>query len=111
MVNQSRGEISVELDGRQWTLCLTLGSLSELEAHFRVNDISGLASILSSGNISSKDIMAIIAAGLKGGGYTLSIEDVSEMRHKDGPAGYAKITADLLSASFGVASENTANAQ
>ena len=31
MANRYRGEVTAVLDGRQWTLCLTLGALAELD--------------------------------------------------------------------------------
>ncbi|MGB7334366.1 MAG: gene transfer agent family protein [Salaquimonas sp.] len=101
MANPRRGEITVELNDRQWTLCLTLGALAELEDYFHVDDLPKLAEILSAGKFSSADLMAIIQAGLKGGGHDISRQDISEMRCTDGAAGFARIVADLLIASFG----------
>jgi hypothetical protein len=43
MANPARGEIEAFLDGRQWTLCLTLGALAELEASLAAGDLMGLA--------------------------------------------------------------------
>ena len=42
MANRHRGEIAV-LDGRERTLCLTLGALAELEASFGAEDLVALA--------------------------------------------------------------------
>ena len=43
MVNRHRGEVEAVLDGRTWTLCLTLGALAELEAALAAGDLMGLA--------------------------------------------------------------------
>ena len=43
MVNRQRGEIAATLDGRSWTLCLTLGALAELEAALDAPDLMALA--------------------------------------------------------------------
>ena len=103
MTNRHRGEIAAELDGRQWTLCLTLGALAELEDHFNVPSLTGLADAFAGQPLSSGDLIAILAAGLKGGGHDLTREDVAEMRHAGGPEGFARIVAELLQATFGAA--------
>ena len=43
MANRQRGEIEAVLDGRTWTLCLTLGALAELEAALGAGDLLELA--------------------------------------------------------------------
>lgn len=104
-VNGQRGECAATLDGRQWTLCLTLGALASLEAHFEVANLPELLSRLGSGNLSSADMLAIIHAGLGGGGANLTREEVSEMRVEGGAAGYAVIVANLLGATFPAVAE------
>lgn len=106
MANRHRGEITAELNDRPYTLCLTLGALAELEDHFGVSDLPQLVERLSGGNLSARDILAIMAAGLKGGGHDLQADDISEMRNSRGAVGFARIVADLLSASFGSTDEN-----
>ncbi len=102
MANRHRGEINVVLNDRQWTLCLTLGALADLESYFGVDDLPKLADKLSTGAFSSNALTEIIAAGLKGGGNDISREEILEMRSPGGATGFAQIAADLLSASFGV---------
>jgi len=102
MANQYRGEIVAQLNDRQWTLCLTLGTLAELEAYFKVADLGELAKKLSHGRLSAKDIIAILNAGLKGGGHDISYDDIADMRSREGATGYARIVSDLLQASFGL---------
>ena len=101
MVNRYRGEISAELDGRSWTLCLTLGALAELETAFKVDDLSMLTERFASGRLSAIDMLRIIGAGLRGAGHTLSDEDVKEMQVDGAAVGYANIVTDLLTATFG----------
>lgn len=101
MVNRHRGEISAELDGRSWTLCLTLGALAELETAFKVDDLSMLTERFASGRLSAIDMLRIIGAGLRGAGHTLSDEDVKEMQVDGAAVGYANIVTDLLTATFG----------
>ncbi len=63
MVNRHRGEISAVLDGREWTLCLTLGALAELEDAFGAEDLAVLLKRFSTSALSATDILKIIAAG------------------------------------------------
>ena len=67
MVNRHRGEIAAKFDGRDWTLCLTLGALAELEAAFEAEDLQALASRFSEGRLKATDLTQVIAAGLLGG--------------------------------------------
>ena len=101
MVNKHRGEIAATLDGRQWTLCLTLGALAELETTFEVDNLTQLTERLSSGSLSSRDMLRIIGAGLRGGGHPLADEEIVEMQAEGGAIGYARIVAQLLQATFG----------
>ena len=101
MANRHRGEISARLDGRERTLCLTLGALAELEASFSADDLVALARRFSGGALSARDIIRIIGCGLRGVGEATSDEEVAAMRAEGGAAGFAKIAAELLRATFG----------
>ncbi len=101
MVNRHRGEISAILDGRELTLCLTLGALAELESSFGAEDLAMLLKRFSTSPLSASDIQKIIVAGLRGGGNVVAIEDVSQMRAEGGVTGFARIVSELLSATFG----------
>lgn len=41
-VNRRRGEVAARIDGRDYTLCLTLGALAELEDAFAADDLGNL---------------------------------------------------------------------
>lgn len=107
MINKHRGEIAANLDGKDWTLCLTLGALAQLENHFKVDDLASLAEKLSSNSLRASDFLAIILAGLKGGGHDVNTADVFDMRIEGGATGYAVLVAKLLQATFGNSSEMT----
>ncbi len=105
--NGQRGEIVANLDGEPRRLCLTLGSLAELETRFGADGLSDLAARLSTGRLSASDIAAIVAAGLRGGGDAAADETAVEaMRCDDGIAGFARIVARLLVATFGGGEED-----
>ena len=88
MPNRYRGEILAEIGGARRTLVLTLGALAER---------------FGSGRLSARDLIRIIAAGLRGAGETVSEEEVARMTVEGGAAGYARIAAELIAATFGAA--------
>lgn len=99
--NARRGEIEASLDGRDYTLCLTLGALAELENAFSANDLSALVERFSGGRLSAGDLVKIIGAGLRGAGNDVSDANVGAMRAEGGAAGFARVAARLLAATFG----------
>ena len=96
-----RGEIEANLDGRKWTLCLTLGALAELEAALAAGDLMELARRFEEGRLSAADAIRIIGAGLRGAGNAVSDEAVAQMRVDGGAPAYVAIVAALLAATFG----------
>ncbi len=100
MANKYRGEIDARLDGRPFTLCLTLGALAELESTFGDADMLALATRFESGRLRSRDCVSIIAAGLRGAGHAITDDEVARMRCDDGAAGFVAIVARLLQATF-----------
>jgi len=101
MVNLHRGEIAATMGGAERRLCLTLGALAGLESQFAVSDLNGLAERFGNGRLSANDLIAILHAGLQGGGHDFSRAEVADMHVADGVAGYADIVARLLEATFG----------
>ncbi len=100
MANTHRGEIAVELDGKCWTLCLTLGALAELEHAYGDEELLAIAERFENGRISATDAVRVIGAGLRGAGHDLSDEQVAALRVEGGAAGYVDIVARLLKATF-----------
>lgn len=103
MANHHRGEIEAVLGGQRRTLCLTLGALAELESSFAAHNMSELAHRFASGNLSARDLLVIIACGLRGAGCDISDQEVAAMRVDGGLAGYFDIVSRLLFATFGEA--------
>lgn len=100
MANRHRGEIDAVLDGKPYTLCLTLGALAGLESAFGDEDMLALATRFETGRISARDCQRIIGAGLRGADFDISDQSVAAMRVEGGAAGYVDIVARLLSATF-----------
>ena len=99
--NSRRGEISAEFDGKPYRLCLTLGALAELENAFGAGDLNALAERFGTGRLSAKDMMEIIAAGMRGGGAEIEAAELGRMQCDGGLAGYARVVTQLLEATFG----------
>jgi hypothetical protein len=101
MPNHRRGEIEAELGGERRTLVLTLGALAELEAAFGAEDLVALAERFQRGRMSARDAIRILGAGLRGGGAEISDAEVARLAADRGAAGYVRIVAELLAATFG----------
>jgi hypothetical protein len=101
MPNHHRGEIEAEIGGARRRLVLTLGALAELEAAFGADDLVALAERFGTGRLKARDLIRIIAAGLRGAGEAVTDEEVSRMAVADGAHGYVRIAGALIEATFG----------
>jgi Phage tail tube protein, GTA-gp10 len=106
MPNRHRGEIEADIGGARRRLVLTLGALAELEAAFGADDLLALAERFDAGRLKARDLTRIIGAGLRGAGETVSDDDVARMAIEGGAPGYARLAAELIAATFGVAAES-----
>ena len=100
MANRHRGEIEAELGGKTYTLVLTLGALAEIEDAYGGEDMIAIAERFEGGRIRASDAIRVIGAGLRGAGETISNEDVAKLSVPGGAAGYLRIVAELLKATF-----------
>jgi Phage tail tube protein, GTA-gp10 len=100
MANRHRGEIEAELGGQSYTLVLTLGALAEIEHAYGGEDMVAIAERFEGGRIKATDAIKVIGAGLRGAGFTFSDDEVSKLSVAGGAAGYLRIVAELLKATF-----------
>jgi len=100
MANKYRGEVEAVLDGTAHRLVLTLNALAELEASFGEEDMVALAGRFDSGRLKAADCVRIIGAGLRGAGYAVTDAEVGNMQAEGGAAGFVRIVAELLAATF-----------
>lgn len=101
MANPFRGEVALRLiDGRRFDLRLTLGALAELETALGCDSLSGLAARFENGALRADDVIAVIAAGLRGGGYRDEAEAAGALEVEGGAAGAVAVAARLLRAGF-----------
>ena len=102
MVNPYRGEVLLILNGVSHVLKLTLGALAELEDALGTESLLDLVERFESGRFTSADLVHLLAAGLKGGGWQGELPDLMDAEIEGGPVGAARIAARLLAVSFSV---------
>jgi hypothetical protein len=101
MPNFRRGEVALDLAGTRYTLCLTLGALAELEAALGADDLVALALRFETGRLASRDLLAVLSAGLRGGGHALDERAIAALPLSDGLGPVVEAVAALLIATFG----------
>lgn len=101
MANPHAGEVAVVIDGRRHVAKLTLGALAELEAVLESGSLIALVERFEAGRYSARDVLALVVAGLRGGGWTGSAEDLRTAEIGGGPAEAARVAALLLVRAFG----------
>lgn len=81
LVNRTRGEVALEIDGIPRTLCVTLGALAEMEAAFDVGSLSELGERLAA--LTPSDLITLIAALLQGASMTAAEIAAARIDAKD----------------------------
>ena len=100
MVNPLRGEVALWLDGRRHVCKLTLGALAELEAVLETGTLVALVERFEEGTFSVRDVLALIVAGLRGGGWQGTAADLRSVEIGGGPVEAARVAAELLARAF-----------
>lgn len=100
MANPWAGEVSIEIDGVPHVCKLTLGALATLEAGLAAGSLVELVRRFESGAFSGADVMAVIVAGLRGGGWQGTSADLLTAEIAGGPIGAARAAAQLLARAF-----------
>ncbi len=102
MGNPYAGEVEVTLDGVAHRAKLTLGALAELEETLGAESLIALAQRFETGAVSSRDVLAVVVAGLRGGGWQGRAEDLRTVEIAGGPLAAARVAAQLLARAFAV---------
>ncbi|MGH1424724.1 MAG: gene transfer agent family protein [Pseudooceanicola sp.] len=100
MGNPFAGEVGLVIDGQRRVLKLTLGALAELEVALGTDTLVALVERFESAAYSSSDVMALIVAGLRGGGWQGRAEDLLTADIEGGPMVAARVGAELLARAF-----------
>jgi len=105
MANPWTGEVRLVIDGQAHVLKLTLGALAELEADLETGTLIDLVERFEAGRFSTRDLLALIVAGLRGGGWRGSTPDLLRAEIDGGLAGASRAAAQLLAHAFSLPGE------
>ena len=100
MANPWTGEVALAIDGQRRVLKLTLGALAALEDELGAGSLMALVERFEGGSYSSRDVLALIVAGLRGGGEQASGETLMTAEIEGGPMAAARAAAQLLARAF-----------
>ncbi len=100
MGNPWRGEVALTIDGERHNMRLTLGALAELEAGLDSGSLVELVQRFEQGGFSTRDVLALIVAGLRGGGWNGQAKDLLNAEISGGPMAATRAAAELLARAF-----------
>ena len=79
---------------------LSLGALAELEARLEATSLLGLAEKFESGGVSASELIALLAAGIRGAGGTINEDELASAEIEGGAVGAMRAGLTLLSRTF-----------
>lgn len=100
MENPWAGEVLLHIDGEPMRCKLTLGALAELEAALEEGSLLDLVERFETGRFSARDVLALVVAGLRGGGWAGTTTDLRTAEVGGGPASAARAAAQMLARAF-----------
>lgn len=101
-MNPWAGEVAIVIDGRRQVMRLTLGALAELEAAMAADCLVDLVERFEAGRYAARDVIAVLAAGLRGGGWQGEAAALASAEIGGGPVEAARAAALLLARAFAV---------
>lgn len=103
MANPYAGEVALGVDGVRHVMKLTLGALAELEAGLETTSLVAMVDRFEAGGYGAKDVLLLLAAGLRGGGWCGTATELAMAEIDGGPVEAARAAAELLARAFAVA--------
>ncbi|WP_099823891.1 gene transfer agent family protein [Oceaniglobus indicus] len=100
--NPWAGEAALVIDGKRQIAKLTLGALAELEASLAAGTLVELIERFERGQFSTRDVLTLIVAGLRGGGWRGTTADLLSADIGGGPVEAARVAGVLLARAFAV---------
>jgi hypothetical protein len=100
MANPWAGEVALVVDGQRRVLKLTLGALAELETALETGSLVQLVERFEGGGFTARDVLLLLAAGLRGGGWDGVASDLAKADIEGGPMVAARVAAELLARAF-----------
>lgn len=107
MRNPYRGEVTLVMNGVPRVMRLTLGALAELEESMSADSLLNLVDRFETGKYSSRDVIALLVAGLRGGGWTGSVDHLQSAVIEGGAGRAVQAAAELLVCAFSVPAKAT----
>lgn len=104
-MNPWAGEVVLSLDGVAYRCRLTLGSLAALEAGLQAGGLLELVQRFETGRFSASDLLAVLLAGLRGGGWEGGAEELAAAEIGGGVIEAAGVAARLLARAFALPGE------
>ncbi|MAM61060.1 gene transfer agent family protein [Maritimibacter sp. UBA3975] len=98
MANPWTGEVALTIDGERRVLKLTLGALAELEARLEADSLLALVERFEGGRFAARDVIAVLVAGLRGGGHDAL--DLTSAEIAGGPMEAARVAGKLIVRAF-----------
>jgi hypothetical protein len=105
MANPWAGEVAITVDGERHVCKLTLGALAELETMLDAGGLISLVERFEQGRFTTRDVLGLVVAGLRGGGWRGSAEDLRTAEIAGGPMAAARAAAELLARAFALPGE------
>ena len=101
MINRHRGEVEIVVDGQSKVMRLPLGAIAALEDAMGAKSMVDLVASFETGAFRTQHLLLLLWAGLNGGGWTISTDEVEALSFDGGPVAAAKSAAELLTVTFG----------
>ena len=95
--------MAVVIEGKRCVARLTLGALAELEDGLGETSLVGLVERFEASRFTSRDVVALLGAGLRGGGHEVTDDALAAANIEGGPMAAARAAAELLARAFVVA--------
>jgi hypothetical protein len=102
MANPLAGEVTLVIDGERRRAKLTLGALAELEARLEADSLAALVARFEGDSLRARDVLMLVCAGLRGGGWEGDLPDLLSAEIEGGPLEAARVAARLLALAFRV---------
>jgi len=77
MARWARGESTVTIDGEEYTLCMTVGALADIQDHYDIDDMTELSRRMASPRVG--DLLVMLWALLNGGGADITLAEVKRL--------------------------------
>ena len=100
MGNPYRGEVDLVVNGAPCVMRLSLGALAGLEQRLGAGGLVPMIERFEAGRFTSQDLIALLHAGLQGGGWDGSEADLAAAEIEGGAVVAAQAAGRLLQVSF-----------